>query len=170
MKRWLFLAAFCLNAFSLSAQVWVGDTTYVKEQRPPRGVFYLDTLEQIGWMRHTWGKPWVEELKSPLEYWDWWYRTAICQSVSTSRRDFERIRWFLINRETFGGRGPYQIGYWGYFVQDSMAIYIARPHRYNRGLLMHEISHALQFINREPVGHTEKWFGRTGCGFSYIQP
>jgi hypothetical protein len=170
MKRLLFLAAFCLNANLLSGQVWIGDTTYVKEMRPSRGVFYLDTVEVIGWMKYDHRKPWIEELKSPLEYWDWWFRAAMCQGVSTSRRDFNRVRWFLINRETFGGNGPAQIGYWGYFVQDSMAIYIARPHQHNRSLLMHEISHALQLFNREPVGHTEKWFGRTGCSFNYVRP
>jgi hypothetical protein len=167
VKRWLFLL--CLIPNLLSAQIWIGDTSFVREQRVSRGLFYVDTVESIGWMRYDRSKPWIEQVKPPLEYMDWWFKTALCQGLSTSQKDYRRVRWFLINRETFGGQGPYQIGFWGYFVQDSMAIYIARPHRNNKALIQHEVTHFLMFLNGEPIGHPKSRFGSFGCNFRYVE-
>jgi hypothetical protein len=173
VRRWhlvgLLLIACVVLPGQLRAQIWMGDTSFVRERRPTRGWFYVDTTESIGWMRYDYSKPWIELIAPPAEYWDWWQETARCQNLSTSWTIFRRYRFFLINRETFGGKGPAQVGYWGYHLPDSMAIYLARSQRNNKALIMHEITHALMHIKGETPGHPLNRFGRFGCGFRYVE-
>jgi hypothetical protein len=165
------LFGFCLLLASpLNAQMWFGDTTFVKEQRPSRGVFYVDTLTYIGHKKVDPSKPWVYEYPAPLLYQDWWMQTAYCQGIRTTLKDFKRFRWFAVNVESFGTDSPLQIGFWGYFLPDSMALYIATRQTGNKTLVTHEMSHAFMHLIGEPAGHPPHRFGDFGCGFRYKPP
>jgi hypothetical protein len=163
-----YLLALALLASPLSAQVWMGDTASIRENRPTRGYFYRDTTTTIGWKKWASGLPWMFEMEPTLEMRDWWFATAHCQGITTSHKAFESIRFFAINSEIFGNRGPFQVGYVGYFLPDSMAIYLALPLAKKEVLVRHEMTHALMWLNKEAPGHPRSRFGPLGCNFQYV--
>jgi hypothetical protein len=162
-----YLLALALLASPLQGQIWLGDTAAVREQRQTRGFFYVDTTETIGWRKLNPRLPWIGEINPPLEYSFWWMETASCQGLPYVRAQYSKYRFFFINSEIFGNRGPFQVGYIGYTLPDSAAIYLALPHIKNKRLLMHEVTHALQALNGFPPGHPPRFFGKFGCGFDY---
>src|ERR1044071_5005163 len=99
---------------------------------------------------------------------DIWMQTGSCQGIATSIRDFRKYRWFAIDRESFGGVGRTHVAYAGYHLSDSMAIYVSRKWMNDRGVLMHEITHALMYLKGEKMGHTFKRFGPFFCGLNYV--
>jgi hypothetical protein len=165
MKRWLFLALLIPNL--LSAQVWLGDTLSTRENRPSRGFFYVDTTYKL---KHDASLPWIGRIKPPFEYRDWWMETASCQGLRASHSEYTRLRYFYINADTFGQYTPWTPGYAGYFLPDSMAIYLALPYIKSKKLLTHEQTHALMWFNREPPGHPIHRYGKFACGFDYVKP
>lgn len=152
-----------LLALPLKAQVWYGNLG-----DSSTGRFYLDTSQYIGWKKVKADEPWVRELPPSLVYWDWWQETARCQEFTVSYAQFRKYRFFAVNRDIFGGNGPLQLGYIGYHLIDSMAIYIARPYINNKAVLVHEFTHALMFLNKERAGHTFRRFGPFGCSLNYV--
>jgi hypothetical protein len=172
VKRILFslFASFVLAA-PLKAQIWVGDTAWIHEGRKEsRGFFYVDTTEYIGWYKWDAKKPWIIPIDPPLQYRDWWMETAQCQGLFTTEKAYKSYKWYAINRESFGGIGPTQVGFWGYHVQDDRAIYLALPQINNRLVVMHEITHALMYLHGEKAGHPLKRYGPFGCALNYVKP
>jgi hypothetical protein len=163
---------FCLLlAAPLEAQgIWYGDTAAVSENRPTRGYFFVDTSTAYGNKKWDSRKPWVEQVKPPLYYYDWWRQTADCQGFRLWYADFKKWRWFVVNSEIFGNRNPFQLGFYGYLLVDSMAVYIARPKKDDRIIITHEMTHAMQYLNGEKVNHSFRRFGPFGCSFSYVDP
>jgi hypothetical protein len=158
-----------LLALPLKAQVYYGDTSFVSEGRKEtRGWFRVDTGSYIGHRKVDDRYPWVYEIKPPLQYQDWWFETSSCQVLRTSFGQFRMWRYFVVNSENFGARTPFQIGYLGYTLVDSMAIYIAAAQRDDKIVVTHEMSHALQHLNGWRINHSFRFFGPLGCGFSYV--
>ncbi len=166
LYRWFFPAILVVTP--LEAQIWFGDTASIGEVRKTRGYFYVDTTATPGNKKIDPRRPWIEQIKPPFHYWEMWKLTAECQNMRSHMGEFKRIRWFVINSEIFGNKNPFQIGYYGYLLTDSMAIYLARPKKDNRVIITHEITHALQLLHGEKVNHNFRRFGPWGCGFNYV--
>ncbi len=165
-----FCLLLCTPIKGIRAQVFYGDTSRSRVGDETRGYFYLDTLTYVGHKKSDPRKPWVYQITPSWLYYAWWMETADCQGFRTDVKQFRKFRFFAVNAESFGTTSPFLIGYGGYTLIDSMAVYVSARNLNSRIVLQHEMTHLLMFLNGEGLRHTLRRFGLGGCSFGYVTP